>query len=433
MSEKIIDEKYNYFYDKNLLSSITKYNKTIETINNNLNKKNDLIFCEVELEINKNEYFQLIDDINNSIKEINTKIQQYNQKIQDQNSEQKKLIELNIKEAYRENQGEIERFKSSKKELENLEQDLSEKEKEIEKLNSEIKKIQAEQENFKIPLDEINSNLLKILTNKKLQIEFENNRYYIKSNNKNVEFKKLSEGEKNIISLCYFFTKICEESKYNEIKHKKYLICIDDPITSFDFSNRIGVSSFLKNQIENFGESKFIITTHDFKFAFDISKKFKTKKTYIISGFEIKEKKFDNYNQYNTLLKEIYKFANKEENELSDITISNSIRRVLEAFTTFEYNKGINELEEKLKDKKYIFPKMMKVLLDSESHTEMNIKQLNMDCQSYFSNEEKIKAAKTCFVILYDLNSEHLKSHCKEMTEEKIKEWRDELSGKNNI
>lgn len=54
------------------------------------------------------------------------------------------------------------------------------------------------------------------------------------------------------------------------------LIVIDDPISSFDFENKIGILSFLKYMIEkilsNNLKSKILIMTHDFSTFFNLNK-----------------------------------------------------------------------------------------------------------------------------------------------------------------
>ena len=50
-----------------------------------------------------------------------------------------------------------------------------------------------------------------------------------------------------------------------------------------------------------------------------------------------------NHNEYSALIKKVYHYANGSSNTDS-ITIGNTMRRVLEAFSTFNYQKNIEKV-----------------------------------------------------------------------------------------
>lgn len=56
----------------------------------------------------------------------------------------------------------------------------------------------------------------------------------------------------------------------------EYLIIIDDPISSYDFENKVGILSFLKYKLSQFLDgnenSRAIILTHDLLTLFDFEK-----------------------------------------------------------------------------------------------------------------------------------------------------------------
>ena len=88
--------------------------------------------------------------------------------------------------------------------------------------------------------------------------------------------KNVSVGERNIIGLCYFFTSIMAGKNKDTAYNDEYLIIIDDPISSYDFENRIGILSFLKHKLSQFLDgninSKAIVMTHDLLTLFDFEK-----------------------------------------------------------------------------------------------------------------------------------------------------------------
>lgn len=76
----------------------------------------------------------------------------------------------------------------------------------------------------------------------------------------------MSLGERNIIALCYFFTQILSNQDVGRLYQDEELVVIDGPISSFDFENKIGISSLLKvqaNRIVNGNiRSKILFLTH---------------------------------------------------------------------------------------------------------------------------------------------------------------------------
>ncbi len=76
----------------------------------------------------------------------------------------------------------------------------------------------------------------------------------------------LSEGDKNALSLSFFFAKL---DLLNDIS--EYTLIIDDPISSFDYarkSSTISILIYFSKKV-----SQLILLTHDLKFAFDFSRK----------------------------------------------------------------------------------------------------------------------------------------------------------------
>lgn len=103
-------------------------------------------------------------------------------------------------------------------------------------------------------------------------------------------------------------------------------------------------------------------------------------------------------------------------------TIGNVMRRMLEAFSTFTYKKGIDEISvsdeilDSIKDKKYkdYFRNLMyRLVLNGESHNEERVRSL-MDDNDFFemlSTAEKQRTARDIVCFIYLLNPEHVRAH----------------------
>lgn len=110
-----------------------------------------------------------------------------------------------------------------------------------------IKELKMQKERTDIALEYINKELQYVFySNRKVKLTPGEGCYKLTVNGKEVKPKKISVGERNVLGLCYFFAMLFS-GKRNEDKYtSEYLIVIDDPISSFDYGNRLGVMSLLR-------------------------------------------------------------------------------------------------------------------------------------------------------------------------------------------
>lgn len=232
------------------------------------------------------------------------------------------------------------------------------KKKNLEDLNGRRKSID-------IAVDIINNGLKYILfAEDRLTIERNGDSYKLLSNGNPVLPKNISVGERNIIGLCYFFTSIMTGKNKDTAYNDEYLIIIDDPISSYDFENKVGILSFLKYKLSQFLDgnvnSRAVILTHDLLTLFDFQKICKelsenwknifrgqALKCHIweLKNCDLEPFKTENWQEYTELIKLIYEYGCGCENASKyNIAIGNIMRQVLEAFATFEYKKGIEKI-----------------------------------------------------------------------------------------
>ena len=88
--------------------------------------------------------------------------------------------------------------------------------------------------------------------------------------------RKLSVGEQNILSLCYFFATLSRDKKLGYSMIENQIIVLDDPLSSFDNDNKYGATVLLGHLCQSIlskeSNSKIIIMTHDLSFAYDMRK-----------------------------------------------------------------------------------------------------------------------------------------------------------------
>lgn len=236
---------------------------------------------------------------------------------------------------------------------------------------------------------------------------------------------------------------------------------LDDPISSFDFENKIGIYNYLRKQFKsifsNNEYSQIMLTTHDMEVYKNFEKVFEdivldngdklTKRAnkYIltVNGLE-NDRNGKKNNIYNLQLNAIYDFAIGKLNVQAELEnyIGNTMRRVLEAFSTFKYRTGIDSLRtdkniinlitnSKLNTffENYLF----RLILNNESHNEDNYKGITDKALiEYLTLNEKVKTAKLLILFLYELDDMHVIKHIDNSNDKndvvsQIETWKEEI------
>lgn len=332
-----------------------------------------------------------------------------------------------------------------------LEDEVSEKQKALVEVKKRLKELEQQKVNTGLAIKNINDSLDYVFfETERLSIELKNDRYYLKSNGKDVKPKTVSQGERNIIALCYFFTHILSNQDVLKLYNREMFVVIDDPVSSFDFENKVGIVSFMRLQISRIingnQKSKILVLSHDLEAVFNLRKALEEicsstkgtndrKLTY--TAWELSRGHLNllvnRYGEYKNLLMRIYRYADGNVDD-SNITIGNIMRRVLEAFSTFNYQKGIEQVScdknilEALGEYSVYFENLMyRLVLHGESHYEEQVKSLH-DGNNFFkfiSEEEKQKTARNILCFIHLLNPFHLVAYLNDEKDavQNIQKW----------
>lgn len=222
-----------------------------------------------------------------------------------------------------------------------------------------------------------------------------------------------------------------KDTAYND----EYLIIIDDPVSSYDFENKVGILSFLKYKIAQFlngnVNSRTVVMTHDLQTFFDIEKicqelsdewknnSFKLLYTlWELENCSLKQFEYRKRHEYTELIRLIYEYGNGEADEY-DFAIGNMMRQALEAFATFVYKKGIEQVstDEMIlsgmcdKHKSYFKNLMYRIVLHNCSHREEHVRSIEIDFLSIISETEKRRTARDIICFIYIFNKAHILAH----------------------
>lgn len=444
--------------DKELLKQcgeqVALVNAKIAGVNNLLQKKIDnpyeaitLLKLEINDEITK--LCSLLDD-------LQRKIAVYNRPFENVALLQGELLEINNHIAYYQIKDDYDAYIRQTKEKEEKDKQIKQVESELKAANELINKLKAQKESVDIAVDIINENLKYVFfSSNKLEIKVDNGTYKLLSSGNRVRPQDISLGERNVLALCYFFTEILNQKERDKAYSNELLVVIDDPISSFDNENKIGIMSFLKSKIGSILcanlNTKIIILSHDIQSVFDLEKmcaEVNKKVTRDISSsckyrlLELIQKDFRDFrykkhNEYTELIQEIYNFA-LSGSEDRELMIGNVMRRALEGFSTFCFKLGIDEVScnpevlEILGDdfKDYFENLMYRLVLNSESHMEEGVRCIpDSDFCKMYTKEEKQKTARHILVFLYLLNQLHVKVHLEGISNaiNNIEQWKETI------
>lgn len=395
--------------------------------------------------------------LNDLLQELENKRVQYNKKIMDVGSQKIALNQVNSQIAYWDLKEKYESYAETKNDADTEEKKLAYFTENVAKQQAIVTDLEAQKEQIEIAVEKINKGLSYIFfSSDRLTIEVDNDSegrqiYKLKSRGDSVTPGEISVGERNAIALCYFFSNVMQGKEEGKIFEEEYLFVIDDPVSSFDIENRVGILSYLRFQLNNFYKgnlnSKFLLMTHDLQAFFDMQKfagefagnnmllQELTNKTLI--SFNTKKRQ-----EYTSLICDIFDYCKNIEPAKS-LTIGNSMRRVLEAYSTFLYKESIEQISidedviGKIEDpfKTYYQNLLYRLVLNGDSHSQEKVMALgSSDFFNYISDSERQRTARDIIVFLYLLDKQHILKQLKSKgnIEADIEAWKEDIR-KNGI
>lgn len=433
---------------------LNKINKIIQENNRVIQQKiNSPYTCTYE---KITDITSLLVELERSLKHLDEERGEYNKNIVNTKPIIDRLVSINNEIAYYDIVDDYNKYRTQSNEYEKLLNEAQNANKLVDEKLALCKKLEAERKNIGIAVDLINKGLKYIFFSKgRLEIIVENDKYMLLSNGKAVLPSNISVGERNIIGLCYFFASMLKGKDGKTAFKDECLIIVDDPVSSYDFENKIGILSFLKLKLSQFLDgnlnSKAIILTHDLLTFFDmvkileeLQKEFNDsygKNKTVFNLFELKkcnlmEFQYKKRHEYTEMMKMIYDYS-MEGCPDNSILIGNIMRQVLEAFSTFEYKKGISEVStdkniiNKLDDEyqSYFSNLMYRLVLNGGSHKEEETRSGRLDFFTVISDEEKVRTAKDILCFMYLLNDLHVIAHLGDIREE-LDKWCYEIKNK---
>jgi len=348
-----------------------------------------------------------------------------------------KLIDINKKIAHIHIESIYKNYLKQRHDKQLAEQVTKEKYDKLNEIKNHLFQLELQKKNVNLAINNINNALDYIFfSRERLSIVLKDDKYYLRVNGKDVKPRSISLGERNIIALCYFFTQVLANQDIDKLYEKEELLVIDDPVSSFDFENKVGIISYIRYQINKVvrgnAKSKVLLLSHDLTTIFDLHKAMEEicqsiKQDSLISNVKFEKYELRNYrlttigktlNEYGSLINTIYRYAKGCNDE--NLVIGNIMRRTLEVFSTFNYRKSINDVLidnsvlTALNNHSVYFENLMcRLVLHGESHFEEQVYSLHDDTNFYqfVSDTEKRRTAKDILCFMYILNKPHVEAY----------------------
>lgn len=448
LSKCIIQEVSVDFSGMDVLNSenYIKCKDAVEAINKEIFKIREIILKKINhpytpIKDFESELLDKLEEYEAARTKLQQEIEMYNEAVKRVGTLKRNLASDNAAIAHYEVSRDIDLWKQAIEDQKKANDAFSKSNEKIRELQGQLNVLKSRKKNIKIAVNLINKSLHYVFFSKdRLEIKVEDEKYVLYAHGKSVAPNNVSVGERNIIALCYFFTELIMNQEAKDGYSKKMVLVIDDPVSSFDFENKVGIMSLLKIKVSDIittnPESQILIMTHDIQCLYDLQKiadevsdevkamsNGQKKRLYLCR--ELKNKKlipfsYKKRNEYSELLKNVYDYA-CGESEGEELVVGNSMRRVLEAFSTFVYKKGITEIScdvsilQKIGDKDYIeyFKNLMyRLVLNGDSHMEERTNSLtDMDYLDFLSEEERQRTAREVICFIYLLNDYHILAH----------------------
>ncbi len=380
---------------------------------------------------------------NKALAAMKGRVDEYNRGIDDRINKRDELVLLNKKVAYYSHKAAFDAYYTAKAECETNKRDYEAKKAEKETCEQEIRNLEQQKQFVNIAQDIINKYLSYVFyDDARMKLISGDNQYVLHVNGHPIAPNKVSAGERNILGLCYFLASMFEGREKGHEFDEELLVVVDDPISSFDFENKVGVASLVRmvscDILEKNANSKVLIMSHDLQTVFNLQKVKdelgipNPKQVDELANKAIVAMPCPKRNEYKKLLDNIFAFA-CGENDGKDISIGNQMRKVLEAYATFVYREGMEDAFRKedvlalVPPEKQAYYKnfMYRLILNGESHEEEAAYTIN-NFDELYAIGEKQRTAKCILLLLYYINKPHLAAYINDPAQfATIESWKD--------
>lgn len=427
--------------NKKAQTAIRIYNSVINAAKVIVKERLENIYQPFYKTIDEEKYNDALSELQSAFDSIDAAVKEYNRIIEGEGAFKNEILKKNKQLAFNEFESLINEYVALTAEKAQKMQELNDKKEEEKQEITKQKELEAQKQQVIIALKFINQALSYVFFDKnRLQLKKGDGCYTLLSRKKEVKPTKISVGERNIIALCYFFASMFvnreEKDKYKDAS----LIIIDDPVSSFDFENRVGVVSLLRWMADKFlkgnENTKVLVMTHDLQTVFNLQKIRKELDGDKDGYMELVNKSICHqnglHNEYKELLLSVFDFACGNHDEKASV-VGNQMRKIMEAYSSFIYARDFmsishdNEIIEHVPGNRQTYYKnlMTRLVLNGESHEQEAANAMELTGFKFTIDEKRI-VAKSIVMFLYYINSKHVTSYLPVESMEILNQWKND-------
>ena len=433
--------------------TLTNINKWRDEVNNLLEAKSKNPFAY----INGNQVLASLKEAEGRLKQLLSKAEQsrakWNERVSQLDKQEEQLDQLNQQIARNESSSTIKQIEVLEARLNKEKSKQSANNEQIAVLEEDLNKLRIKQRRVDIAEADINRFLEGVFFSPdRLRIKSvsddEQTLYKVMVRGNDIQPTQLSTGERNMLALAYYFAHAYEEKAHDDRHKKEYLFVIDDPITSIDQENKIGLLTFLSYELTNFmrgnNYTQTIILSHDYSILRSLSSLFGSGKDAKDEGpvriFELKRPKTDgetrleldrigpnDRDEYFTLMQNLYYFGTLDpsQEDLQETAqfmgIGNQARRFLEAYSQFMHGCTYDSLLDQVSPSLINDPQrqqyqslLNRLFLNSTSHgTDSSYGTEFSNWSNIVSPEELQNLVRRALTLVWTINSNHIVSRLK--------------------
>lgn len=332
---------------------------------------------------------KIFEKITKLLNMMNAKIKQHNELVENINEAKLKLKKQIWNFIVQELHDEIieynDKSKEIEKQIEALKRQIQIYQNEVESKREKVEKLQAQLTSVVPTKDSINNYLQQFgFTGFRLNITDDEKSYVIVRNNGDTATTTLSEGERNFITFLYFYLSLRGTlNKGEDVIHQT--VIIDDPVSSMDNEILFIVSSLIRslyNEImdTNGNIKQVLVLTHNLYFYKEVSFTMGLPKgaSKCIAYWVVKKvygksqiKSYDKnpiQSTYGVLWTEIREAA-KNSSDKCDVSLQNSMRRILEHYYKYYGGINLNKIPEKIDKNEKIIARSLISWINDGSHS----------------------------------------------------------------
>lgn len=444
---------------RDLETAVSEWNSEIE-------RKKDALYSPLEASFDH--VAEILRKLETVLTDIEDKRRDWNTKLEQTETLQTRAVTLNRHLARIDTNGLLEIYTDTQKKLNRAKENLDSHNNRVLEAKDRVSEIAGALRNESYAADIINRGCASIFAdNSRLRLQVDptqDGRYHVTSRGAHVPPSRLSVGERNVLAICYYFALVQHQIETSPSSKSLFLV-LDDPISSVDIDNRVGLLSYLEHKLSTLMQSdkgsRTLFLTHDVGIYHDLGKTSKAvleridpprdgewKTASWILQPTTKEGRFHSelvrneaaigqpLHEYRDLLQYVYEFAKGDasylQSSLNASGVGNALRRVFEAFTVFIYNQSsiqsrfIEQIYSRLYPESDLTPirQALQTVLHGGSHNKDRTMMLaEFGSGGAVSPDEQVVVVRKILGLMYALQPIHMAVHLSESAALDLEAW----------